>query len=502
MSSNSVSLNPYLQENFAPIVDELTIDKLTVTGKIPAELNGLYVRNGPNPQLPPKGSYHWFDGDGMIHGVQLQNGQASYRNRFIATTGYLHEKKLGRAVWSGMTGFPNLRQMLSRPKGMWAKNVANTALVWHKGRLLALWEMAEPHIINVPDLRTVGTLDTGMEVKSFTAHPKVDPANGQMIFFGMQMGPKPNLHYGVADQTGELVYTTRIPLAESVFMHDFAVTTNYTLFMDLPFVFSLKSMITRGVPLTFNASRPSRFGIMPRFGTADDIQWFEDDPCFVYHTLNAYEINNAAGQVEEVVLRGCRLKQGTIGAPARHGGRTANAKGKQHIPLTEADAGRLHEWRFNLQTGNVTSRQLDDQGSDFPRINEHLTGCRNQFGYVSSVQMNTHNGAPEFTDIVKHDFEAGVNSRYQYGPSRFGGEATFVPRSPQSTSSAGVHTSNACEDDGWLLSYVFDVQSGESELLVIDARSMDAEPVARVLLPQRVPYGFHGTWIPSEEMVS
>ena len=494
------SLSPYLQDNFAPVAEELTVDRLTVIGNLPKDLNGFYVRNGPNPQLPPKGSYHWFDGDGMIHGVKIEDGRASYRNRFIATTGFLHEKKQGRAIWNGLTGFPSVRQMLLPPEGLRVKNVANTSLVWHEGRLLALWEVGEPHIIDVPGLETVGHLDTGLKVKAFTAHPKVDPRSGEMIFFGMQMGPRPSLQYGIVDRQGKLSHSTRISLPDSVLMHDFAITANYTVFMDLPFIFSLKSMMTTGVPLTFRESRPARFGIMPRFGTSKDVVWFEDDPCFVFHTLNAFEVmDDETGTVKEIVLTACRMKRGTIAALPGHIAKAGNHVPTNRLPLNTDDAGRLHEWRFNLKTGAVNSTQLDDRASDFPVFNEQLMGNQNRFGYVASVQANCETGAPEFTEIIKHDFKTGLNLVRPYGANRFSGEALFVPRSVHSASNHAKPAADEYEDDGWLLSYVFDAQSQTSELLIIDAKTIDAEPEARILLPQRVPYGFHGTWIPATE---
>lgn len=493
-----MSQNPYLQDNFAPVLEEMTVDNLKVIGTLPRELNGLYVRNGPNPQLPPKGAYHWFDGDGMIHGVHIEDGRASYRNRFIATTGFLHEKQQGHAVWKGLTGFPSLRQMLFPPKGLRAKNVANTSLVWHEGRLLALWEIGEPHIVDVPGLETIGQLHSGLKVKAFTAHPKVDASSGEMVFFGMQMGPRPCLHYGIANRQGQLSYSTRIPLRDSVFMHDFAITANYTLFLDLPYVFSLKSMMTKGVPFAFKESQPARFGIMPRYGTANDIAWFEDDPCFVFHTLNAFEVMDDAGLVEEVVLVACRMKRGTIAVLPGHIAKAGDQVITNEIPPLTDVAARLHEWRFNLKTGAVKRTQLDDRACDFPRVNEHLMGRKNRFGYVAGVQFNNKNGTPEFTEIIKHDFKTGSRLVRQYGPNRFAGEAIFVPRYTFSVSSQRQRTADENEDDGWLLSYQFDAQSQTSELLIIDAKTLDAAPVARIQLPQRVPYGFHGTWIPAD----
>ena len=241
---------------------------------------------------------------------------------------------------------------------------------------------------------------------------------------------------------------------------------------------------------------------MPRFGTSKDIVWFEDDPCFVFHTLNAFEVMDDTGSVEEIVLWACRLKRGTIAALPGHVVSAGNKVAANRLPLSTDDAGRLHEWRFNLKSGTVKSAQLDDRPSDFPGLNNHLMGNRNRFGYVASVQANNKSGAPEFTEIIKHDFKTGSNLVRPYGPDRFGGEALFVARSSYSASNRCEQAADVCEDDGWLLAHVFDAQSQSSELLVIDAKTIDAEPVARILLPQRVPYGFHGTWIPASEYSS
>jgi len=492
--------NPYLLDNFSPVFDEIEIDNLTVIGKLPMGLNGTYLRNGPNPRYAPSGAYHWFDGDGMIHGVSIEDGQASYCNRFIATEGFLHEGSQGRSLWSGLTGYPNIRQILFPPKGLRTKNVANTALVWHSGRLLALWEVGEPHEIQFPGLKTIGTFDSGLPIKAFTAHPKIDPISGEMLFFGMQLGPRPRLHYGVADRQGKLTHAAQITLTDNVFMHDFAITENYTIFMDLPYVFSLKSMVTKGRPFSFNAARPSRFGIMPRYGDSNQITWFEDAPCYIYHTMNAFELCNNVGTTDEIVLIASRMERGTIAMPSDGTNKSPGSfNGQPLVQIDDENLPRLYEWRFNLHTGKVRSSQLDDRPNDFPRLNDNLMGLKNRYGYTANLYSDQRKGTPHFTGVVKYDFNSGLSVSHDYGPKHYCGEAVFVANSSSSIAGRNAGTSSETEDDGWLLNYVFDSETGTSELVVVDAKTMDAEPVARVLLPQRVPYGFHGTWIPLAE---
>lgn len=450
--------NPYLQGNFAPINTEITTDTLEVIGELPPDLSGIFVRNGPNPQRNPIGQYHWFDGDGMLHGVQLHHGKATYKNRYVRTKGWNIEHEAGKAIWTGMLEPPQL----DNPHGI-SKNTANTALVWHNKQLLALWEGGAPHHISIPDLETIGEYTYNDKlVSAFTAHPKVDPVTGEMMFFGYGFRP-PYLQYGIVSAQGELLSTVPIEIPMAVMMHDFAITENYSIFMDLPLTFSVERM-QRGEPmLMFEKDRPSRFGIIPRHGDNSNIRWFECPSCYVFHTLNAYE----AG--DEVVLIACRMNSTNVLIS-----NDTYSDPLEGIPF-------LHRWRFNLSTGRVTEEQLDDVPGEFPRVNENLLGRKNQYGYVGKIVYSQN---PLFEGVIKYDFEKGTSQTHEFGKNRHGGESVFVP-SPNATA----------EDAGWLMTFVYDENSQRSELLVINAEDMTSEPIARVIIPQRVPYGFHGTWI-------
>ena len=461
MTIASTAVNPYLAGNFAPINTEISTDTLEVIGELPPDLSGMFVRNGPNPQWSPIGQYHWFDGDGMLHGVQINNGKATYHNRYVRTRGWNIENEVGKAVWSGLLEPPQM----DNPHGP-GKNTANTALVWHNGQLLALWEGGAPHQINIPDLATIGEYTYNNKlVSAFTAHPKVDPVTGEMMFFGYGFRP-PYLQYGVVSAQGELLQTVPVEIPMAVMMHDFAITENYTIFMDLPLTFSMERM-QRGEPMLMfesdacggQSQRSSRFGIMPRHGDNSTIRWFECPPCYVFHTLNAYE----AG--DEVVLIACRMNSTSILMAEN--------------PLEETPF--LHRWRFNLSTGTVTEEQLDDVPGEFPRVNENLLGRKTQYGYVGKM---AHSQNPLFDGVIKYDFANGKSQTHEFGKYRYGGEAVFAP-CPHATD----------EDAGWLVTFVYDESSQTSELVVINAQDITSEPIARVMIPQRVPYGFHGIWI-------
>ncbi len=448
--------SPFLEGNFAPIREEVTADNLKVIGKLPPELNGLYVRNGPNPQFEPKGPYHWFDGDGMLHGLRLQDGKASYRNRYIQTAGWREENKAGKSLYGGLMGFPDLQRIARGEEGF--KNAANTALVWYNGKLLALWEGGAPHAVDVPALKTSGKFTFGGKLKhAFTAHPKIDPATGEMMFFGY--GPfAPYLQYSVADARGMIVRTTPIELPRAVMMHDFAITARHTLFLDLPATFDFTALFQGKSPMGFEPKHGARIGVLPRHGKGTDIKWFAIPPCYVFHTLNAWDDGDA------VVLLACRMKA----LPAE-----LNATPLQGLP--EEGSSRLHRWRLDLKTGKVKEEALDDVASDFPRFDDRLMGKKTRFGYTMKLSMDGY---------VKYDLEKGSADRHELGKGRFGGEVVFVPRSGAKS-----------EDDGWLLTYVHDQTTNKSEFVVFDAREFRKPPLARVLLPQRVPYGFHGTWL-------
>jgi carotenoid cleavage dioxygenase-like enzyme len=461
----TTAINPFLDGNFAPISEEISADALKIIGELPKGMNGMFVRNGPNPRWKPIGQYHWFDGDGMLHGVQISNGKASYRNRYVRTKGFKIEQEAGKAVWSGLLEPPQA----NNPHGP-GKNTANTALVCHAGQLLTLWEGGAPHNIKIPDLETVGeyTYDDKL-TSAFTAHPKVDPETGEMMFFGYSF-QRPYLQYSIVSPEGKLLRTVPITMPEPVMMHDFAITEDYTIFMDLPLTFSMERMKRGESAFRFERKRPSRFGIVPRYGDNRNIHWFKTHACYVFHTMNAYE------EGDEVVLIACRMSSTSVLA----------SDDAQRNP--EGDIPRLHRWRFNMKTGKLRDQRLDEVASEFPRINENYLGRKTRYGYTAR-QAKTK--MPLFDALIKYDLRTGKSETHEFGEGRYGGEPVFVPRPGSSV-----------EDDGWLVTFVYDKAEDASELVVINAQDVTKEPVARVLIPQRVPYGFHGTWIDEEQLMS
>ncbi|MEO0988409.1 MAG: carotenoid oxygenase family protein [Cyanobacteria bacterium J06639_14] len=460
----------YLTDNFAPVHRERTVDNLTVVGELPAELSGRFLRIGPNPQFPPVGRYHWFDGDGMIHGIELDKGQACYRNRWVRTKGFNIERATGKTIWPGMLNLPRF----DLPYGMAFKNAANTALVWHGGKLLALWEIGEPYIIDLTSIETIGphTFD-GKLTCPFTAHPKIDPVTGEMMFFGYSLLTRPYLQYGIVSDTGDLLKIVSIDLPSPILTHDFAITEQYTIFMDMPLKMQGSRIVQGEIPVVFDSEQSSRFGIMPRYGDSSTIRWFEVPTCMVYHTVNAYE------EGDEIVLFAYRLSSTNLFIPEYDTGNPLNV-----LP----EVSYLTCWRFNLATGGVQEDRIDDVVTEFPRINPSRVGRKMRYAFAA-LGATYMAPKPLFDGLKKYDFDTGNHQTYYFGRGRFGGECAFAPR-----------PGSDIEDDGWLLTYVYDAIAQQSEFWVLSAQDITTGPIARVPLPQRIPYGFHCTWVPSDCM--
>ncbi|MEM7100200.1 MAG: carotenoid oxygenase family protein [Pseudomonadota bacterium] len=423
----------WLSDNFAPTFVEETATELSVTGSIPPELNGRYLRNGANPESGE--SPHWFLGNGMIHGVELSDGRANwYRNRYVQTP--------------QLASFPADGTEDER-----SKSLANTHIIGHAGKILALEEGHWPYELT-PDLETVGPysydgrLETGM-----TAHPKLCPKTGELLFFAYGMMP-PYLTYHRANAQGELVQSEVIEVKGATMVHDFNVTENFVIFMDLPLVWNLENF-TSGLPIQWSDDYGARLGVMPRNGTNADVVWYEIEPCYVYHPLNAYE--EGGNIVIDVCRSAVSMKPGVPDAP----------------PV-------LHRWEINTTTGNVHEAQQDDRSVEFPRVPDSLVGQKHRYGYTAEFAA----GLPAAAAFRKYDLQTGATCAHELGAGRQGGEPVFVPKA-----------SATQEDDGYLLSFVYDEAIARSELIIVDAATMDQEPVARVHLPNRVPAGFHGSWI-------
>ena len=457
---------PMLSGQYEPVVDERDDHDLEVVGELPAALRGAYLRNGGNPFFAPRGAYHVFDGDGMVHGVYLDGeGGAGYANRWVRSRGLVLERQRGHAVYGGLSEFvlPDAEAM---EIGGLYKNTANTNVVRHAGRHLALMEGAKPTEIT-RDLATVGEYDfDGRLEGSMTAHPRVDPDTGEMLMFGYSPF-EPWLRYHAVAPTGELTLSTEVPIGRGVMIHDFVATPHHVVFFDMPAIFDGEALMSGGTAISWQPEQGARIGVMPRSGDTDAMVWIDVEPCYVFHFMNAWE--DAAGRI---VVDGCR----STAMPTSFGDE----------PLPDASI-RPYLWRWEIDpaAGTVRDRQLHDGTGDFPRINDARSGKPYRYGYHAHTRSWSQGEGVEFDGVIRFDHDAGTTSEYVYGPTHVGGEPVFAP-DPDGTA----------EDDGWLLNFVTDLAAGTTEFVVLDPRDITAGPVARVLLPRRVPFGFHGNWMP------
>jgi carotenoid cleavage dioxygenase-like enzyme len=466
-----VAGNPYLAGVYEPVLDELAADGLEVIGEIPDDLNGVYVRNGPNPRYAPPGRYHWFDGDGMVHAVHFRDGRASYRNRWVRTRAFSEESSASDALFSGVMENPTANPPLGLRLPL--KDSANTDLVVFRQRLLALWYLAgEPYAVDPVTLETLGVEDfEGSRTCLVSAHAKVDEQTGELLFFDYGPVP-PYMRYGVVGPDGAVSHLVDIDLPGPRLPHDMAATEHYSILMDLPLVNDPVAARQGRHKIVFQQDQPARFGVIPRHGRGDEIRWFEADPCYVYHSVNAWEDG------DHIVLDVCRVTK-----PAPRG--DAVGPLARMLSYLRLDA-HMYRYRFNLRTGAITEGALDDDNTEFPTINNSVLGRRSRFAYTMRI-------SPEptllFDGIVKYDTDTGATDRHWFGPGRWGSEAPFAPR-----------PSSAAEDDGYLVSFVHDENSGRSEVEILDAADLAAGPVGRVLLPGRVPIGFHATWVRGDQL--
>ena len=446
ISRTEKKLHWHLHGNWAPVEKELSEYNLEVKGEIPKDLSGLFVRNGMNPVSGY--SDHWFFGNGMLHGVYLEDGKASYKNRYVRTPYYENDLNV-------MSSFGDL-----------AASSANTHIVNHAGKLLALEETSLPWELN-KDLETLGVEDyKGKLNTAMTAHPRVCPETGEMLFFAYSMMGEPYLYYYRVSKEGELVQSEPIEIPRPVMMHDWNITRNYVVFMDLPIVSDMDLAVTTGSPFGFKPECGARLGVMPRDGNNSDVRWFDIDPCFVFHSFNSFEEGN------KIVLYVSRQQEAMVG-------------GFKDIYGGETTVARLWRWVIDLDTGTVSEEQLDDGACDFPRVNDNRIGLHSNFGYCMQIKTDVEN-LTFGENLFKYKLDTGERIDHHLGNNVAGGEPVFAPK-PGSTE----------EDEGWILSLVHERETRRSKLVIIDAQSFDKEPVAEVIIPQRVPYGAHGSWIQS-----
>lgn len=460
------SHGPLLTGAFAPVFAEETLDALPVEGEIPADLNGVYLRNGPDPRFEPNGRYHPFDGDGMLHAAHFDRGRLTYRNRWVRTDAWQEEDRAGASPFWGimqtLKGRPDLR----------FKDTANTDVIGHAGVALATWYMAgEPYRIDPITLATLGKADLARAPGfGVSAHPKVDEATGELMFFDY-FHEQPYMSYGVADASGKLVHHVPVELRGARLPHDMAITEHYSILHDLPVFHDAEAFRAGRHKIRFDGAQPARFGVIPRHGAANTIRWFEFSPCFVYHVVNAWE------EGEEVVMVACRY------LPARRADGAIDEARTAHMIATLMMDARLWRYRMNLRTGEAREECLNPElNVEFPSCDSAKTGRRTRFAYL----VDHDPAILRWTGVRKFDTDSGeCLGAFSDGHAHcWYSEPWFAPADAQ-----------ASEDHGYVVSFVWNALTRSQQLQVFDARDISRGPVARVQLPHRIPSGFHACWM-------
>ena len=442
----------WFSDNFLPVTDEVTAFDLPVIGRIPEALEGRILRIGPNPvgSVDPT-LHHWMMGAGMVHGVRLRGGKAVwYRNRWVRSPAVA--KELGEPTRPG-PGIP----VPLLPGG---EAAPNTNVLVHAGRTYALEEggLCRPYELTY-ELETVGPCDlAGTLSAGYAAHPKRHPATGEMhaVLYNPIWGPK--VEYSIWGLDGRIRHIVEIDIAGFSVVHETSITDNYVLIYDLPMIFSLDRIAETGLPIRYDPDYPARVGVLPADGDANDVTWFEIEPCAMYHALNAFEDGERI--VVDVV---------------RHPGQETTALGFGEGFAT------LDRWTFDRSTGKTTEERLDDRPREFPRLDDRRTGRPHRFGYFAA--LGGLGGFTPGSTLLKHDLVANRVEARDFGPGRAVSEPVFVATGP-----------DAAEDDGWLFSFVYDAGRATTDLYILNGQDFTGDPVAVVQLPVRVPHSFHGNW--------
>ncbi|HLY04702.1 MAG TPA: carotenoid oxygenase family protein [Rhizomicrobium sp.] len=457
--------NPFLAGNFAPVRSEDAFAHLPVEGEIPRALQGTLYRNGPNPQFEPRDpDHHWFAGDGMIHAFRFADGNVSYCNRYVRTPRWELEHAAGQSLF-GTFGNP----LTSDPSVVGKDSgVANTNIVWHAGRLLALEEGHQPFELAPESLAPRGYVPYAGRANRFTAHPKTDPETGELVFFGYMAGEgffSDQVAYGVVNANGKVTRLDTFAAPFSSMIHDFFVTKNYVAFPVLPLTGSLQRAMRGGPGFAWEPEKGSHVGVMRRDAGVESMRWFTTDPCYVFHPMNMWEedgrLHVHAMQYERAPL-------------------FPDADGKRGLD----SPARLAHWTLDLagDSGTIARETIDDLPGEFPRFDERRAGLPYRHGWF--VAATRDKSAIGFDSLAHIDFATGARVVYEFAAGDGPGEPVFVPRGME-------------EGDGWILSVVWRGDEDRSDLCVFEARDIARGPVGIARLPRRVPFGFHGNWVAS-----
>jgi carotenoid cleavage dioxygenase len=475
------SNHPYLSGPWTPLSEEVTVDELeVVSGHIPEDIDGIYLRNTENQLHQPLGRHHPFDGDAMIHQLNISGGKASYRNRYIRTDGLIAEQHAGGALWGGLMDPPGTSKRPGFGAHGGLKDTGSTDIIVHAGIAYAtFYQCGEAWMVDPVTLETLGKAPWA-PLDGVSAHPKVDEETDELMFFNYSVHA-PHMHYGVVDRSGRRTHYVPIDLPGARLPHDMAITKNWSILNDMPLFWDAELLKRDIHAARLHEGVPTRFALIPRHGSADDVRWFEAAPTYVLHWTNAWEESGPDG--DEVILEGYHQSEpmpGPIEEAGEHGHMMAYID--EH-----SFQSRLHRWRFNLTTGQCREESLSKRVTEFGMINPDFAMRKSRYVWSTTAKP----GWFLFNGFCRQDSETGEEQLYELPEGVYASESPMIPRKGASGQ----------EDDGYLVTFLIDENTGSSEAAILDASDIARGPICRMALPHKLCSGVHATWTGRDRLI-
>lgn len=453
------------------------LDVEVVQGEVPPELDGTYYRVAADRQWAPltEGDFP-FNWDGMVSMFRFSRGHVDFRCRYVRTPRFLAEREVRGALFGAyrnpFTDDPSVAGL--------SRGLANTNVFWHAGRLLASKEDSAPIELDPDTLETIGEYNFGGQLTSqtATAHPKVDPETGEMVFFGYAARGEttPDIAYYEADPNGKITHEAWIVAPYSSMIHDWAVTKNFVIFPIIPMTSDLERLKQGGSHFAWDGSKDVYLGVLPRKGTPDQVRWYRGTNRFASHIMNAYDdgrriyIDTPVGETSAFPF-------------------FPDVSGAPFDPVKAL--GRLSRWTIDTANGNgFTETRLTDVAGEFPRVDDRWETRSYGYGFmaVTDVPGEPRPGAG-FRWVGAIDLATNTMLTHYVGDGCSVGEPIFVP----------VHE-DAGHTEGYVLAVVGRQERMHSDLLILDPQKLDGEPVATLTLPIRLGFGLHGNWVTAAEL--
>lgn len=453
---------------------EHAFEELRVEGEIPSDLNGTLYRNGPGLyELFGKAYHHMFEGDGAVSAVRFKEGKAWGALKVVQSLGLLEEKRQGKPLY----GFnaPWWRRVAGMFQGK-MKNTANTNVIAWQDRLFALMEGGLPTELSMEDLSTIGETNFDVIPQSFSAHPHLVPGRNALYNFGLSYGPKTTLDLFEFPRLGQPRCLSRIDIGPPIMLHDFMATENHMVFFLSPVKLKiLRAMLALGPfdkLFRWDPSAGTEIIVVP-IDAPDQVTRFKTDPFFQFHFANGFE------RGDELIIDYVRYPDFSVMDALR-------AEDGDEKARVQEDWGKLTRAIVNPKTKTIKHDLLWDKICDFPRVHPRFQARDYRYLWLSTEPEERADGSKEPHEIVRKDLQTQEVQRHIFAEWENPSEPVFVARDGSTQ-----------EDDGYILTLVYDQRFHTSHVMILDAQDLEKKPMARIWFDQHIPTTFHGNWVPS-----